>query len=122
MVRKQETPKGHTIYRAGNKLYLKIKEGSRKLIGELVPETRELKVLRSRRKHLLRVYNGFGFNKYILDTARTFDTVTLMEDGGTYHIPREWIVENGKIWTNEHNPLDEQYIVPMKELIQFKDA
>jgi hypothetical protein len=71
-------------------------EKSPRNLGTIKEKT--LYVERNREKHLHRKSNSYGFNYYLLNNVKVFDSVALLEDGQTYYnIPKEKIIEFGKV-------------------------
>lgn len=100
-----------------------IQEGDKwRAIGELEgSETVILKISRDRSKHLMKVWNAYGFAKDIIDRADWFEYVYLNEKNGSesnkYFIPRADIIIEGKLYQTEG--FERQYFVPINILERY---
>ena len=116
----------------GNLLIIK-NNGKRIILSlKLVAETRyrrlgvvnlAQKTLECRRKfskHLLRKANAYGFNYNLLDTAKLFDKVRLMDEQNEWVIPREWILKNGSFLWFLHQGFERQIFANLVDIEQFK--
>lgn len=91
-------------------------------IGDASFSTRTLTVYRDKSKNFMRVFDGYGFNKEIIDTDRFFDHIVLDEidgeDHNLYLIPREDIILEGKLYQAEG--YERQVFMSMEQLRQYK--
>lgn len=86
-----------TIMMSGN-VFLKLQSESKKRrLGYIDRPARTLVVERKRGKHLHWKSNSYGFNYLFLSKAKSFDTVTLKDEYGTYEIKVSTILNNGKL-------------------------
>jgi hypothetical protein len=91
-------------------------------IGDANFAKRILTVYRDKEKHLMRVFDGYGFNKEIIETDRFFDYVALEETDGEQHnvyfIPREEIIQEGKLYQAEG--YERQIFLSLAQLETYK--
>lgn len=89
-------------------------------LGTINTNTRTLNVKRNRKKHLMQVVNGYGFNYMLLDTAKSFDRVRLVDEYAAYSIPRTFILENGKILNFKQQGFEVQIFVSLEQIEPYK--
>ena len=77
----------------------------------------EFHVIRQRSKHLLIKAQSYGFNHYILDNAKLFDTVVIQDEYSTWRIPRAIMLEQGKFMHFKNNGGFELQIFVSLELL-----
>lgn len=65
-------------------------------IGIVHFDKREFHVKRQRTKHLMTRSRQYGFNFYILDNAKLFDTVVVQDEHFVCKIPREVMLKEGQ--------------------------
>lgn len=118
----------------GNKL--KIMRGTRTIIIKLIlkGETRErnigtvdvnkkeLLVSRIRSKHLHIKSNSYGFNYYLLSAAKTFNTVRITDGVEQYVVPLKELIDNGKFLYFKQQGFEKQIFVPLAVLEKYKTA
>jgi hypothetical protein len=83
-------------------LHLKEENFQRKIGVILIPE-REFHVKRDRTKHFMHRTRQYGFNHYILDNAKLFDTVVIEDEHARWRIPRTTMLEHGKFMHFKNN-------------------
>lgn len=83
-------------------LHLKEESFQRKL-GTIRIEEREFHVKRDRTKHFMWRTRQYGFNHYILDNAKLFDTVVIEDEHACWRIPRTTMLEHGKFMHFKNN-------------------
>lgn len=111
------------VKKENNEIFIQEGEKLRKVghIEEL-GETKVLNVFRDRSKHLMKVWNAYGFAKDVIDHTDWFDYMLLEELNGTersrYFIPRQDIVLEGKLRQTEG--FERQYFIPLEKLEMFK--
>lgn len=104
--------------------YVCIQEGDKwRTVGELEgTETVILKMTKDRSKHLMKVWNAYGFAKDIIDQTTWFEYLYLTEINGsersTYFIPRADIILEGKLYQTEG--FERQYFVPLSVIERYK--
>lgn len=99
-------------------LKLKSEQGRKRLLGLIDEKSRVMTIRRKRDKHLHYKTNSYGFNHFILDNAKLFDDVLLIDDCGAYLIPRKYILEEGKFMNFKNNGGFELQIFLSLDLIE----
>jgi hypothetical protein len=101
-------------------LYLALKEENyrNRKLGLISKQKRIFEVKRERNKHLFKKLDAYGFNYHVLNNAQAFDNVLLKDEYSTWLIPREFILENGKIMNFKNNGGFELQIFVSLEKIQ----
>lgn len=96
--------------------------GSRKgrNIGRVRLADRVLEITRNREKHLLKKARAYGFNEYVIRTAKTFDKIELQDDYGTYVFPRQLILDNGSYLYFKEEGFEKQLFLPLFLIQSFK--
>jgi hypothetical protein len=89
-------------------------------IGRVRLADRVLEVVRNRDKHLLRKAKSYGFNEYVMRTAKTFDNIELQDDYGTYVIPRQLILNMGSYLHFKEEGFERQLFVPLYIITNHK--
>ena len=91
-------------------------------IGDADFAKRILTVYRDKSKHLMKVFDGYGFNKEIIETDRFFDFVALEEtddkEQHVYFIPRNEIMEEGRLYQAEG--YERQIFLSLSQLQTYK--
>jgi hypothetical protein len=100
-------------------LHLKGNKGGRN-IGRVRLADRVLEVVRNRDKHLLRKAKSYGFNEYVMRTAKTFDSVELQDDYGTYLVPRQLILNMGSYLHFKDEGFERQLFLPLYIITKHK--
>lgn len=91
-----------------------------------VLRNRVLNVYRTRAKHFMRNFNGYGFNRDVIESEKHFDYVALQETTvedaeivkNIFFIPREDILLEGRLYKAEG--FDTQYFLSLTQLEQYK--
>lgn len=96
--------------------------GSRKgrNIGRVRLADRTLEVMRNREKHLMKKGKSYGFNEYVLRTAKTFDKIELQDDYGTYVFPRQLVLDRGSYLHFKEEGFERQLFLPLHIITNFK--
>lgn len=96
--------------------------GSRKgrNIGRVRLADRTLEITRNREKHLMKKGKAYGFNEYVMRTAKTFDTIELHDDYGTYVFPRQLILDRGSYLHFKEEGFEKQLFLPLFLIQSFK--
>jgi hypothetical protein len=103
-------------------LHLALKEENyrNRKLGTISKNKRVFEVKRERSKHLFNKMNGYGFNYHVLKNAQAFDNVLLKDEFSTWLIPREFILDNGKIMNFKNNGgFELQIFVSLEKIQQF---
>jgi hypothetical protein len=100
-------------------LHLKGKKGGRN-IGRVRIADGVLEVVRNRDKHLMKKGKAYGFNEYVMRTAKTFDTIELQDDYGTYVFPRRLILDRGSYLHFKEEGFEKQLFLPLFIIQSFK--
>lgn len=86
------------------RIHLKLKEENfQRNIGTIKIAEREFHVKRDRTKHFMWRTRQYGFNHYILDNAKLFDTVVIEDEHARWRIPRATMLEHGKFMHFKNN-------------------
>lgn len=102
-------------------IFLKLhSEQKRRLIGQLDKRFGELIVRRQRGRHLYRKNNSYGFNYYILSTARTFSTVMLHDDYNRWRVPVADILANKDFKYHKEQGFEVQVFMSLEALEPYK--
>ncbi len=102
-------------------LTLKLKGDKPRKIGVVTKSTKTIVIKRKKSIHLFRKMNAYGFNRYVLENAFTFDTIRLSDDtGGQWKIPVNYILENGRFLQFKSEGFEKQQFVSLEELDKFK--
>lgn len=124
-IRHDEKGNALICYRTGNfiDIYLQIKK-ERRHIGSIYVNERVFETKRKLSKHLHRKSHSYGFNHQLLDKAKLFDHVRLMEDRGNriiieYLIPRQIILDEGKYLFFLQQGFEKQIFLPLERIKQF---
>lgn len=101
-------------------LHLALKEENyrNRKLGIILKDKRIFEAKRERNKHLFKKLDAYGFNYHVLKNAQAFDNVLLKDEYSTWLIPREFILENGKIMNFKNNGGFELQIFVSLEKIQ----
>lgn len=98
--------------------------GKWNMIGEIDFAERTLAVYRDREKHLMKMFDGYGFSKDLIDSSRFFDFILIKEKSGEdealYLIPREEILLYGQLYKAEG--YEKQIFISLEKLKNFKIA
>jgi len=70
-------------------------DNKEKLIGTIDKGKRLLHIRRIRSRHLFQKTMSYGFNYYILNNAKLFDTIHLKDDKCEWMIPVQFILDKG---------------------------
>lgn len=100
-------------------LHLKGNKGGRN-IGRVRIADGVLEVVRNRDKHLMKKGKAYGFNEYVMRTAKTFDTIELQDDYGTYVFPRRLILDRGSYLHFKEEGFEKQLFLPLFIIQSFK--
>lgn len=97
-------------------------KGSRKgrNIGRVRLADRVLEITRNREKHLMKKGKAYGFNEYVMRTAKTFDKIELQDDYGTYVFPRQLILDSGYYLYFKEEGFEKQLFLPLFLIQSFK--
>jgi hypothetical protein len=91
-------------------------------LGVIEKQSRIFTVRRKRAVHLHRKSNSYGFNHYVLENAKTFDRVEIIDDAGTYIVPVDVMLTNGKILYFKQMGFERQIFVPLDIITKYKTA
>lgn len=87
-------------------------------IGETDFSRRTLTVRRNKKEHFMRAFDGYGFNKEVIESDRFFDVIILEEtdeeEQNTYLLPREDVALEGKLYQAEG--YERQIFLSMEQL------
>jgi hypothetical protein len=100
-------------------LHLKGNKGGRN-IGRVRLADGVLEVVRNRDKHLMKKGKAYGFNEYVMRAAKTFDTIELQDDYGTYVFPRRLILDRGSYLHFKEEGFEKQLFLPLFIIQSFK--
>lgn len=94
-------------YLDDNKLFYKHKENQPILLGYVQDDT--LVVIRDRSKHVLHIYNSYGFN-YEMIGLIGFTKIVIYENQKIFHIPIRLLLQHGKTY-HANDPFDSQILL-----------
>lgn len=103
------------------KLYLQLATEKRKRnLGQVTRSTKTIWVRRKRAQHLHFMSNSYGFNYFILQRAKTFNTVALSDEENDWKIPVDYILQHGSFLYFKQQGFEKQIFVKLNEIEQFK--
>jgi len=79
-----------------------------------------MEVRRTREKHLFNKFNAYGLNHRLLEDARLFDKVRLIDNYEEWLIPKEWILKNGRFLHFLSVGLERQIFINLVDMEEFK--
>ena len=101
------------IIAKSNRVYL-VEDGQRRLLGIIYPGKKVFRTHRDIRRHLFRAYQGWGFNRELLDYLSSLGIVWVeVEDarhGSLYRTTLRTILERGISYSNNG---EEQRVLPL---------
>ena len=100
-------------------LHLKSEESSRH-IGILYLKDRILKMKRTRKNHLFRKNNSYGFNEHMIRTAILFDHIELTDDCGVYVIPKDIVINSGTYLDFKEIGFERQIFLSLELIEKYK--
>lgn len=116
-----EDPEGNKVKVTNGRVFLYLKDSSRKLhIGDISDEEEELVVRRDREKHLFRANQSYGFNYFIIKNTQRFKSVRLIDQYGEYVLPNEVILEDGKFLHHQKSGMEKQLFVSLEIIENHK--
>ena len=99
---------------------LKLKqEQKHRRIGVINIERKTIEVRRNKDKHLMRVNNSYGFNHKLLEDAKLFDKVRLIDEVDEWLIPKDWILKNGSFLHFKNVGFERQIFVNQVDMMEF---
>lgn len=101
-------------------LQLRAEGGRKRKIGVITKSTRTMFITRKREEHLMRKLNGYGFNRYVLETAKLFDKINLKDEHSKWEIPVKYILENGTFLQFKQVGYEVQQFVSLEQLKKFE--
>ena len=105
---------GNKVRVKQGKVFLHMKGTSQvRHIGTIDDKTKELVVKRNRTKHLYRASVSYGFNYHIIKNTTRFDKVRLIDQVGTYVIPVDVILDEGKFLHHQKAGMEVQLFLPL---------
>lgn len=112
---------GNKLIINGNRILIKfVKERSAKLIGVINLENRFMFVRRTRSKHLFKKLNAYGFCYRVISEAKKFDNVKISDDYGTYLIPRQVMLDEGKFLHFKKQGFELQIFINLHTINRYK--
>lgn len=104
----------------GRSILLRLR-GERKArrIGE-INSKKQLVVHRKRIIHLHYKSQSYGFNHYIIDNAKKFNKVLLIDERGSYLIPNKVILEKGEFLYFKQVGFELQIFLSLEIINQYK--
>jgi hypothetical protein len=100
-------------------LHLRGKKAGRN-IGRVRLADRVLEVARKREKHLMLKANAYGFNEYVMRTAKKFDTIELTDEHGTYSFPRQLVLNMGRYLHFKEEGFEKQLFLSLNIISNHK--
>lgn len=101
-------------------LYLSKESKSREL-GVVNEDKKVFTIRRDPNKHIFKKNQSYGFNEYVIKTAKKFDQIHLIEDGGDeYLFPKSLVMELGSYLHFKSEGFERQIFVTLKNLAPYK--
>ncbi len=97
-----------------------VNEKKYRRVGEINKQQRVMTVRRTKKFHLLRAADSYGFNHQILKDAHTFDFVRILTDEAEYKIPRLTILDIGDFLWFKHQGFEKQIFLSREQLSHYK--
>lgn len=107
----------------GKRIIISLKlasETRHRKLGVINLAQRSMQIKRNSAKHLMKKFNGYGFNYKLLADSKLFDTVRLSDENADWVIPKEFILENGKFLNFKKQGFELQVFTPLDQIEQFK--
>lgn len=108
-----------TVKKEGNVVYVQTMDKMRR-VGTLLGEILETE--RDRAKHLMQVWQAYGFSKEVMDHKDWFEYVSISETNGTevnlYLIPRVDLVLHAR--EHQSQDFERQYFITLEKLQPYK--
>ncbi len=103
-------------------LYLHLaSENKKRELGVVIEAKKTFRINRDPDKHLFRKNNSYGFNEYVIRTAKKFDTIHLIEKGGDeYLFPKDLVLEKGDYLHFKTEGFERQLFVKLSDLYPYK--
>jgi len=111
------------IHNNGKRLILTLKlnsESKGRRLGVVNLGTKIMEIKRDREKHLHILSNSYGFNYNLLDRAKKFHTIRLIDQVDEWKIPIKYILDNGKILYFKQQGFELQTFLSLSDMEQFK--
>ena len=96
------------------------KEKRERTIGEINPELKILYLKRKRDRHLHYKSNSYGFNYHVLSTGQRFNDIVIIDEFGTFKIPKSHLIEKSKFLFFKQKGFERQIFLPLDEMNKFK--
>ena len=125
VIKSKSDEKGNllVIRNNGKRILLSLKLVSEKRyrkIGMVNLAQKTFECKRNREKHLFRKGNSYGFNVKLLEDAKLFSQVRLIDNYDEWLIPKQWILDNGKYLFFSSVGFEKQIFVNLVDAEQFK--
>ncbi len=103
-----------------NNVFIKLsKETKKRVVGIIHDDTRSLHTPR-KLSHVFKKLNAYGFNYYILQKTKRFDTIELDDANGIYRIPVSVILDEGQFYHFGVQGYELQIFLPLDRIYQFR--
>jgi hypothetical protein len=90
-------------------------------LGVVNTKKRVLVTKRNPEKHLFLKNNSYGFNEYLITTAKRFDHIHLIEkDGDEYLFPKDLVIEKGSYLHFKTEGFEKQLFLQLSDLKEYK--
>ena len=86
----------------------------------LINSKNQLYIKRKRIIHLHYKSDSYGFNHYIIDNAKKFSSVLLIDERGRYLIPNRVILDEGKFLYFKQEGFERQIFLSLDIINQYK--
>ena len=107
-------------HKVGQKISLHLtSETKKRLLGYTDVKNKTFVVKRNRGKHLFRNANAYGFNHYLLDNTKKFETIMLMDEHQSWRVPVRYILENGFFLNFKQQGFERQIFLSLDTLNNF---
>lgn len=102
-------------------IWLKLASEKRhRKLGTINLKQKTLQIERNRSRHLMRKFDGYGFNHKLIADSKLFDTVRLTDDFSEWKIPKKFILDNGMFLNFKGQGFEVQIFVTLNQIEQFK--
>jgi hypothetical protein len=103
-------------------IYLRLaNENNLRELGIVNAKNRTFKITRDPQKHLFLKNHSYGFNEYVIRTAKKFDNIHLVETtGNEYIFPRQLVMDRGDYLHFKTEGYERQLFLQLSELTEYK--
>jgi hypothetical protein len=98
-------------------------ENKQREIGVVYTVSKVFHIRRNPEKHIFKKNQSYGFNEYVIKTAKKFDKIHLLEEGengNQYLFPKDFVLEKGSYLHFKNEGFEKQLFVTLKDLEPYK--